>query len=322
MPPQLIFGTASFGMDMTDFQDKEAVNTLLKTIRDLDIARLDTGARYPPLNPGLSETLIGTTRASSEAFLVDTKVFTDTRTDGSGDLKREAIEKSVVGSLERLQRPEGVNVLYAHRADPATPLEEQIQGFNEQIAQGRCKNWGVSNTPPDVLEKIVQLCDKHGWRKPRCYQGDYNIITRAMEDKLLPTLRAHGISYMAFRPFAAGFLTGSFLNNQYAGTRFDEKNPLGPAIQKMFGAEELHLALKEFDVKVKAEGLTLLEVAIRWLVYHSALTDDDGIILGASKATQVIEAVSLARKGPLPNSVQPLVNSLWDAVRPIRTDII
>lgn len=123
-------------------------------------------------------------------------------------------------------------------------------------------------------------------------------------------------------PFAAGFLTGSFLNNQYAGTRFDEKNPLGPAIQKMFGAEELHLALKEFDVKVKAEGLTLLEVAIRWLVYHSALTDDDGIILGASKATQVIEAVSLARKGPLPNSVQPLVNSLWDAVRPIRTDII
>lgn len=110
MPPQLIFGTASFGMDMTDFQDEEAVNTLLKTIRDLDIARLDTGARYPPLNPGLSETLIGKTRTSSEAFLVDTKVFTDTRTDGSGDLKREAIEKSVVGSLERLQRPGGVSL--------------------------------------------------------------------------------------------------------------------------------------------------------------------------------------------------------------------
>lgn len=123
-------------------------------------------------------------------------------------------------------------------------------------------------------------------------------------------------------PFAAGFLTGSFLNKQYAGTRFDEKNPLGPAIQKMFGAEELHLALKEFDVKVKAEGLTLLEVAIRWLIYHSALADEDGVILGASKVAQVTETTSLAQKGPLPDAVLSLVNSLWDSVRPLRADII
>lgn len=90
----------------------------------------------------------------------------------------------------------------------------------------------------------------------------------------------------------------------------------------MFGAEELHLALKEFDVKVKAEGLTLLDVAIRWLLYHSSLSDKDGVILGASKAAQVTETISLAQKGPLPDSVLPLVDSLWDAVRPIRADII
>lgn len=61
-------------------------------------------------------------------FAVDTKVYTDVRTDGSGDLARDAVRRSVAGSLERLRRTEeaGVDVLHIHRADPATPLEEQV----------------------------------------------------------------------------------------------------------------------------------------------------------------------------------------------------
>lgn len=139
MAPQVIFGTASFGMDLTDFQDADSVKGLLSTLRDLGIQRLDTGARYPPLNPGKSETLIGEAKALSLNLVVDTKVYTNTQTDGSGDLTQEAMQRSVEGSLQRLQRQEGVNVLYAHRADPATPLEDQIQAFDEQIAQGHCK---------------------------------------------------------------------------------------------------------------------------------------------------------------------------------------
>lgn len=141
MPPQLIFGTAGFGMDQTEFQSVESIKSLLNTLQDLGIRRLDSGARYPPLNPGQSEALIGEARELSRDFLVDTKVYTDTRTDGSGDLTRDAVRKSVAGSLERLKRPEGmgVNVLHVHRADPATPLEEQIRAFDEQIKLGHCK---------------------------------------------------------------------------------------------------------------------------------------------------------------------------------------
>lgn len=151
MPPQLIFGTATFGMDMTEFQDSSSIQPLLQSLQDLGVHRLDTGARYHPMRPGRAEELIGETKELSSKFTVDTKVYTDTQKDGSGDLTPEATDKSVTASLKRLSRDEGVNVLYAHRADPATAVEEQIQGFNRQVMEGRCRAWGVSNVPPEML---------------------------------------------------------------------------------------------------------------------------------------------------------------------------
>ena len=110
MSPQLIFGTASFGMDLTEFQDPQSVNSILNTLREISIHRLDSGARYPPMKPGLAETLIGQTKDLSHGFVTDTKVYTNTQTDGSGDLTGEAIEKSMLGSLQRLDRSkEGVS---------------------------------------------------------------------------------------------------------------------------------------------------------------------------------------------------------------------
>ena len=108
MPPQLVFGTATFGMDMTEFQDPSTVNPLLETLQQLDLHRLDTGARYPPMKPGMAEELIGETKELSGAFSIDTKVYADVRTDGSGELTATAIERSAIASLERLKRSDGV----------------------------------------------------------------------------------------------------------------------------------------------------------------------------------------------------------------------
>ncbi|KAL7622018.1 hypothetical protein AAE478_007519 [Parahypoxylon ruwenzoriense] len=321
MAPQLIFGTASFGMPMTEFQDAEAVKRLLQALKELGITRLDSGARYPPPKPGRSEELIGEAKEISCEFLVDTKIYTDTATDGSGDLTAGAIVKSTDGSLKRLQA-DSVNVLHVHRADPATPLEEQVQGFNDQITQGHCKKWGVSNVPPPVLEKMIQICEEKGWQKPSCYQGVYNLVTRGMETKLLPLLRAHGIAYNGFQPLAAGFLTGKLVNNEQAGTRFGDDHPLGAISRRMFGGEDLLSAMKKFDTEVKAQGLMPVEVAIRWLMYHSALEDDDGIVLGASKVAQVIDTVNFIRKGPLPESILPLADELWGSVKGTRGEIV
>jgi len=115
MAPQIIFGTANFGMEggsnsNSGFLDTSSVRDILRTLQRLGINRLDTGARYPPLNPGQSERLIGEAgEGANGEFLVDTKVYTDTKTDGSGDLEREKMGVSVKGSLERLRRKGGVS---------------------------------------------------------------------------------------------------------------------------------------------------------------------------------------------------------------------
>ncbi|KAF2646793.1 putative oxidoreductase [Massarina eburnea CBS 473.64] len=309
MAPQLIFGTATFGMAAA-FNNPEDVKSLLTALKSLNINHLDTAARYPPTNPWKSEELIGEAEELSRSFVVDTKCYTDTATNGSGDLEKDKMEESVGKSLGLLHR-KSVHVLYAHRADPSTPLEVQIRNFNEQITKGRCEAWGVSNFTPSAMKKLLQICDEKGLEKPKYYQGAYNAITRAVEAKLLPLLRIHGIAFTGYVPLAGGFLTGNLVNNNTAGTRFDERGPMGKILKTRFDNAVLASAMMKFDTAVKEKGLLPAEVSLRWLVHHSALTDQDGIILGASRVEQVMGNVNLIEKGNLDEDVVALVEQLW-----------
>lgn len=314
MAPQLVFGTGVLGMDGTEFQDTESVTNLLNTLRQLGINRLDTAARYPPFNPGKSEQLIGEANALSEAFVIDTKVYTEVG-DGSGDLTSAATQKSVDGSLERLRRPQGVDVLFAHRPDPATPLEEQVRGFQDQIARGHAKEWGLANHPPETLQKIIDLCEEKGWVKPRWYQGSYNMLTRGAETRLLPILRAHGMSFLASHALASGYLTGNHVDGDGRPTGRFAKNG-------SYAAPEVATAMKSFVDGCRAAGLPPVEVASRWIAHHSALSESDGIVLGASKLAQVGDTVTKVRKGRLSEEVAALADGLWDAVKQIRGSML
>lgn len=140
MSPQLIFGTATFGGAPPAFETASSIESLLSTLQTLNITHLDTAARYPPTNPGRSEELIGEVASSvlSENFQIDTKCLVDTATDGSGDLSAESMNASVEKSLASLKR-DSVDVLYAHRPDPATPLEQQVRNFHAVIEGGNCQ---------------------------------------------------------------------------------------------------------------------------------------------------------------------------------------
>lgn len=145
------------------------------------------------------------------------------------------------GSLERLRRPqgEGVNVLFAHRPDPATPLEEQVQAFQDQVVQGHAREWGVANHPPETLQAIIDLCERKGWEKPTWYQGAYSLLTRGMEKRVLPILRAHGMSFLASHALASGFLTGNHVDADGAPTGWFASN-------SGYAAPEVAAAMKGF----------------------------------------------------------------------------
>lgn len=92
-------------------------------------------------------------------------------------------------------------------------------------------------------------------------------------------------------------------------------------MQRAFGGEDIHDAVRKFDMEVTAQGLSSMEVVIRWAAHHSALGDEDAIILGASKPAQLQESVSLIAKGPLPSPVLELTDDLWAAVQQTRGDV-
>ncbi len=188
MAPQLIFGTGTMGMNEVDFKDTASVSSLLQVLKSCGVARIDTAARYPGLFPGRAEELLGQCKDQASDFSIDTKIALDMKTDGSGELTPEAVDKSVSDSLSRLQC-DSVNILHNHRPDPSTPIRDQVRAFNEQIQKGRCRTWGVSNLTVKMADEILRVCDEEGLQKPTAFQSQYNIITRGIEAELLPLLR-------------------------------------------------------------------------------------------------------------------------------------
>jgi aflatoxin B1 aldehyde reductase len=149
--PRIIFGAATVGMG---FDDPQAVAEILDLLKKHNIDHIDTAGRYPPLNPGLSETLLGEADAVQRGFLIDTKVLAGPG-DGSGELTNSVIKKSLSTSLQRLKSgsvrrrnhaeyivftdKKQINTLHCHRPDPKTPLVEQAASLDRLYRQGKFK---------------------------------------------------------------------------------------------------------------------------------------------------------------------------------------
>ncbi|KAL9052898.1 MAG: hypothetical protein Q9162_005124 [Coniocarpon cinnabarinum] len=114
MPPQLVFGTALFGIDQTELQ------SLFQALQQAGIRGFDSSSQCLPFKRSRAEDPIGKANEQVHSYLIDTAVFADTRNDGSGDLTRDAIEDSV-------------NALHMHEPDPSTTPDDQVENFNEQV---------------------------------------------------------------------------------------------------------------------------------------------------------------------------------------------
>ncbi|KAI9716595.1 MAG: hypothetical protein M1828_007628 [Chrysothrix sp. TS-e1954] len=332
--PSLIFGTATIGLSFPDASTTDSLlTTLQKSSSALPITHLDTGARYPPTSPGLSESLLGECKAEQRGFAIDTKIFTDAAGTGAGELTEGKIRESLEGSLKRLG-VDAVETLYIHRADPETPVEETARAFDSLWRAGKFRypianaeffhplQLGISNMPLPQLTTYLTTCTTHSLLKPTYYQGDYNLITRAAETSLLPFLRAHSMRFRAYRPVAAGFLTGKPTAGATQGTRFDPSSPIGAAMGRLFGAPELGVAFAKLRDVCGRFGVGTLEAGLRWIFWHSALGEGDGVILGASRDEQVTLNVESVMKGPLPGEVVTVIEEVWRDLEDSRGGIV
>ncbi|EKM48942.1 uncharacterized protein PHACADRAFT_265964 [Phanerochaete carnosa HHB-10118-sp] len=158
------------------------------------------------------------------------------------------------------------------------------------------------------MQEILVICKEHGYIQPTVFQGAYNLIDRAFETAIIPLLRQHRIRLAAHSPLAGGYLTGKMLPRSQQSSPSEILSHFDPSWGPSSYYTKRYLpmapALAELQAFVAERGLTLREVAYRWLQYHSAMAPEDhGLVVGASSLEQLESTILDCKKGPLPDTV-------------------
>lgn len=155
----------------------------------------------------------------------------------------------------------------------------------------------MSNYTSYEVATIVGICERRGFVRPTVYQGVYNLIDRAVEAELFPCLRQHGIRFAVYTALAGGYLTDRVTEASSTDAQAGkELSHFDPAWRFSWFYTGRYLAsapavatLKEV---VKSHGLSTVEVAYRWLQWHSKLVPEDhGILVAPSKKAQLDDAL-------------------------------
>ncbi|KAJ8132097.1 hypothetical protein O1611_g1526 [Lasiodiplodia mahajangana] len=309
--PRLMFGGSVIG---EDYKTVESVKDLLSLLQSLGIREIDTAALYPVPNRGESERLLGQVGAVAQGFVIGTKILVLSK-EANGTLEPAKITESLLSSRERLRLDSNqkVGVLHCHAPDYTTPIKDQAATLDSLHKQGLFEKLGVSNFPLDMLTDFIDVCEREGYVKPTVYQGNYNLLSRGHE-KLFPALRKYGIRFDAHSPVAGGMLSGKLTAGDIEGTRFAKDNMIGTFSKMQYDKKELHDAIRYLSSVLEPANIGKIEAGLRWICYHSQLSPDDGIILGASRPHYLEENVAAIRKGPLPDEVVAAIEKAWETL--------
>lgn len=207
---RLALGAMTFG-GRTTYKEAERI---VANASELGVNLIDTADSY---NAGASEEIVGHLVAGNRFdWILATKVGNPM---GSGlhrrGLSRRWILEETELSLKRL-KVETIDILYLHKEDNHTPLEETVRAIADLIRSGKIRYFGVSNHRAWRLASICALCDEMGIDRPVACQVYYHALNRTAEVELLPACLNLGVGVVAYSPLARGVLTGKYLPGQSA----------------------------------------------------------------------------------------------------------
>jgi voltage-dependent potassium channel beta subunit len=220
------------------------------------------------------------------SYLVSTKFFWGLHdsVNERNTLNRKRLMEAIDGSLRRFGL-DYVDLVYAHRPDPQTPIEETVRAMNDIIVQGKALYWGTSEWSADEIRAAWHIADRYGWHKPVVEQPQYNLLHRERVEKEYARLYADlGLGLTTWSPLASGLLTGKYNN----GIPQDSRGALK-------GYEWLHnhltdaqkLAIvRKLQPLADELGCTLAQFAIAWAAKNPHIST---VITGASRVAQVRE---------------------------------
>jgi aryl-alcohol dehydrogenase-like predicted oxidoreductase len=185
--------------------DKREMIALIREAVDRGVTFFDTAEAYGPF---ANEIVVGEALAPfKDRVVIATKFGFDidpiTGLRGAGVNSRpEHIKSAVEGSLKRLG-VEVIDLLYQHRVDPDTPIEEVAGAIKDLIGEGKVKRYGLSEAGAETIRRANAV------QPLTAVQSEYSLWWRGPENEILPTLEELGIGFVCFSPLGAGFLTGT-----------------------------------------------------------------------------------------------------------------
>jgi voltage-dependent potassium channel beta subunit len=199
-------------------------------------------------------------------------------------LNRKYLMQGIEGSLERLQL-DFVDVLYCHRSDPDTPVEETVWAMHDIISAGMAHYWGTSEWSADEIRTAIDVAERHHLHKPVTEQSQYNLLDRKkVEREYARIIEDHGYGNTIWSPLASGLLTGKYRD----GIPEDSRGALA-------GYEWLRSRLSDGEAIAKIErlrpiadelGCTMAQLALAWCTKNPHVST---VITGASRPSQVVE---------------------------------
>lgn len=306
---EICLGTMNFGSQV---DERNAIH-LMEMALDGGINFIDTADVY--VN-GKSEEIVGKIlEGKRDSIVLATKVSAKMG-EGANDsgLSRKHIMKGIENSLRRLQT-DYIDIYYAHMPDHDTPLEETLRALDDMVHQGKVRYIACSNYRAWQLCKALWISDKQNLARFDCISPPYNLITRDIENELLPLCTSEGVGVCVYNPLAAGILTGKHDPNKPPpeGGRFSLKG-IGQNYYKRYWNAVNFSAVEKLKKVAADHGRSLTQFALAWVLNNRAIT---ATICGASSLAQ-LEHNMKATELKLTEEELVACDNVWQQLRPPR----
>ena len=220
------------------------------------------------------------------SYVVTTKLFWGIHDDVNmkDTLNRKYLMQAIDGSLERFGL-DFVDVVYCHRADPDTPIEETVWAMSDIVASGKALYWGTSEWSAVEIREAIEVAERHHLHKPVTEQPQYNLFQRTrVEEEYADLFEEFGYGATIFSPLASGLLTGKYRDGIPADSR--GALPGYGWLAKEITDPEAVAKVEKLRPIADELGCTLAQLALAWCTKNPNVST---VITGASKAPQVVE---------------------------------
>lgn len=273
----LSFGSwITFGTSLDENDAKEC----MKTAFDNGINFFDNAETYAS---GLSESIMGKVIKDyrREDLVISTKLFWGGKGVNDVGLSRKHLIEGIKNSLKRLQL-EYVDLIYCHRPDPFTPIEETVRAMDWMIQKGYAFYWGTSEWKAEEIEKAFEIADRIHAIPPSMEQPEYNLFHRnRVENEYNPLYHKYQLGLTTWSPLNLGILSGKYNEGIPPGSRLDTN----PKLKAQLNEEKIHVA-KSLAVLANDLNCTLPQLAIAWCLKNPHVSS---VITGATHPHQIEE---------------------------------